>query len=65
MKQPILVAGADCQEISVAAEFTEGRLDLCPFGGEALVTRERDGDQLVWVYQSIVSGLRLIDSLPN
>jgi len=37
-----------CREISVSAEFVEGRLELKPFNLFVAVTRELDGEDLIW-----------------
>lgn len=42
------VAARSGQPISVAASFEQGKLVLRPFGGPVAVTRELDGDVLVW-----------------
>jgi len=51
--------------IHVAARFREGRLELYPGGivegREPLVTRERDGAELVWRYAVFLVRLRRID----
>lgn len=48
--------------IRVAARFREGRLELYPggiaAGSRPLVTREHDGDELVWHYASFTVRLR-------
>jgi haloalkane dehalogenase len=59
------VSAATCDPIQVAAEFTTGRLELRPFGGPVLVSRWREGDELVWEYGSVTSRLRRINELPD
>lgn len=59
------VAGADLsQKIQVAALFTNGRLDLHPFGVDpnkpALVTREIVDSELVWNYGPLKIRLRQV-----
>jgi hypothetical protein len=60
------VAAANFSSIQVAALFTDGRLDLHPFGvvaGRApLVTREIVDDELVWHYGPFVARLRRVSS---
>jgi hypothetical protein len=58
------VSAINCAEIQVAAEFVDGRLELRPFGGDVLVTRELHGDEMIWVYAGTTSRLRRIDELP-
>ena len=60
------VAEADLsQKIQVAALFTDGRLDLHPFGVDpnrpALVTREIVDGELVWIYGPFKVRLRQIE----
>lgn len=42
------IAARSGQPIAVAASFEDGKLVLRPFGGPVAVTRELDGDVLVW-----------------
>ena len=57
------VAGPTGAPISVAADFTEGRLDLRPGGGKrVLVTRHLDGDELVWRYGPFRNRLRRLSA---
>jgi haloalkane dehalogenase len=55
----------NCQPLAVAAEFADGQLQLRPFGGPVLVTRELDGDELVLVYLGSTSRLKRICNLPE
>jgi hypothetical protein len=59
------VAAAICIKIRVAAEFINGKLALRPFGGPVAVTRELDGDEMIWSYEGKTSRLRRIDSIPH
>ncbi len=53
-----------CWPIQVAAEFVDGKLALRPNGGPVIVTRELDGDEMIWVYAIFTSRLRRIDTIP-
>lgn len=59
------VTALNCQPIEVAAEFTDGQLQLRPSGGPVLVTRELDGDDLVLIYFGSTSRLKRICDLPE
>ena len=59
------IAAATCAEIEVSAEFVDGALELRPFGGDVLVTREIDGDDLLWVYAGFTTWLRRLEQLPE
>jgi len=59
------VSGWECQPIEVAAEFVDGQLQLRPFGGPVAVTRELDGEELVWVFAGSISRLKRICNLPE
>ena len=59
------VSALNCQPIEVAAEFVDGQLQLRPFGGPVAVTRELDGDELVWVFAGSTSRLKRICNLPE
>jgi hypothetical protein len=59
------VAATNFSPIRVAALFTDGRLDLHPFGIDparpALVTREIVDGELIWNYGAIVVTMRRVD----
>jgi hypothetical protein len=59
------IAAATCADIAVSAEFVDGVLELRPFGGDVLVTREIDGDDLLWVYAGFTTRLRRLEELPE
>ena len=59
------VAAATCVKIRVAAEFKDGKLALRPFRGPVLVTRELQGDEMIWHYVGKTVRLRRIDSPPQ
>ena len=59
------VATATCARIRVAAEFVDGKLALRPFGGPVLVTRELDGNEMIWHYVGKTVRLRRMDSPPQ
>ena len=59
------VAAASCAEISVSAEFVSGRLELRPFWGEVMVTRERDGEELLLNYGPFTAYLQRVEDIPE
>jgi hypothetical protein len=60
------IAGPTGGAISVAADFTNGRLDLRPGGGRVVfVTRYLDGDELVWRYGPYRNRLHRLTTPPS
>jgi len=59
------VAASNCAKIQVAAEFKDGKLALRPNGGPVLVTRHREGEEMVWVYLVKTSRLRRTTEVPK
>jgi hypothetical protein len=57
------VAAATCTEIEVSTDFVDGVLELRPFDGEVMVTREIEEEDLLWVYAGFTTWLRRLAEL--